>query len=71
MATTDTATIHSLLDEQRRYPPPADLAATANAKPDIYDIGFEAFWEQEGRERVTWFSEFESLYDWQPPYAKW
>jgi acetyl-CoA synthetase len=57
--------------EERRYPPPADFAAQANAQPEIYDEDFEAFWEREGRERVTWFEPFSKLYEWELPYAKW
>jgi acetyl-CoA synthetase len=57
--------------EERRYPPPADFAAKANARPEIYDEDFEAFWEREGRERVTWFEPFTKLYEWELPYAKW
>jgi acetyl-CoA synthetase len=57
--------------EERTYPPPEDFAAQANAKPDIYDIPFEDFWEREGRERVAWFELFSELYEWKPPYAKW
>ena len=47
--------------EERRYPPPEDFAAQANAQPDIYERDFEEFWEQEGRERVTWFEPFTEL----------
>jgi acetyl-CoA synthetase len=57
--------------EERRYPPPEDFAAQANAQPDIYERDFEEFWATEGRERVTWFEPFTELLDWQPPYAKW
>jgi len=57
--------------EERRYPPPEDFAAQANAQPDIYDRDFEEFWETEGRERVTWFEPFSKLLEWEPPYAKW
>src|SRR4051812_42939449 len=60
-----------MLLEERTYPPPEDFAAQANAKPDIYDVPFEDFWEQEARERVTWFEPFTQLYEWEPPYAKW
>jgi acetyl-CoA synthetase len=65
------AAIETLLDEERRYPPPADFASTANAQPDIYDVPFEEFWEREARERVTWFEPFTQLYEWELPYAKW
>ena len=57
--------------EERRYPPPEEFAAQANAQPDIYERDFEEFWEHEGRERVTWFEPFTELYEWEPPYAKW
>ncbi|MDE3190148.1 MAG: acetate--CoA ligase [Acidobacteriota bacterium] len=59
-----------MLLEERRYPPPEEFARQANAKPDIYDESFDAFWEREGRERVTWFEPFSKLYEWEPPYAK-
>ncbi len=67
---TDQA-IETLLAEHRRYPPPEDFAAQANAQPDIYDVPFEEFWERAGRERVTWFEPFTSLLEWELPYAKW
>ncbi len=63
--------IETLLAEERRYPPPEDFAAQANAQPEIYDVPFEEFWEREGRERVTWFEPFTSLLEWELPYAKW
>jgi acetyl-CoA synthetase len=63
--------IETMLLEERTYPPPADFAAQANAKADIYDAPFEEFWEREGRERLTWFEPFTELYEWEPPYAKW
>ncbi|MBO0687983.1 MAG: acetate--CoA ligase [Candidatus Dormibacteraeota bacterium] len=64
-------TIDTLLLEERRYPPPADLAATANAQAGIYEESFEGFWEREGRERVSWYEPFGELYRWEAPYAKW
>ena len=63
--------IDTMLLEERRYPPPPEFAAQANAKPDIYDEPFESFWEREARERLSWFEPFASLYEWEPPYAKW
>ncbi len=63
--------IEALLLEERRYPPPAEFAAQANAQPEIYDRDFEEFWETEARERITWFEPFEELYEWDLPYAKW
>jgi acetyl-CoA synthetase len=63
--------IDNLLLEERRFPPPPEFAAQANAQPGIYDEDFEAFWEREGRERVTWFEPFTKLLEWEQPYAKW
>jgi acetyl-CoA synthetase len=65
------AAIETMFLEERRYPPPEDFAAQANAQPDIYERDFEEFWESEARERVTWFEPFTKLYEWEPPYAKW
>jgi acetyl-CoA synthetase len=62
--------IETILEEERRYPPPPEFAAQANAKPDIYDVPFEEFWDREGRERLTWFEPYGELYEWKPPYAK-
>jgi acetyl-CoA synthetase len=71
LATTSTPHIDTLLLEERRYPPPEELAAHANARPEIYSLGFEELWEREGRERVSWFEDFTELYAWEPPYARW
>jgi acetyl-CoA synthetase len=63
--------IETMFLEERRYPPPPEFAAQANAKPEIYDEPFESFWEREARERLTWFEPFSTLYEWELPYAKW
>ncbi|HET9289237.1 MAG TPA: acetyl-coenzyme A synthetase N-terminal domain-containing protein, partial [Gaiella sp.] len=63
--------IHTLLDEERRFPPDADFAAQANAKPEIYAVDPDAFWEAEARERVSWFEDFHTLSEWELPYARW
>ncbi len=55
-------TIETILTEERCYPPPPEFAAAAVAQPDVYERGFEEFWESEGRERVTWFEPFTQLY---------
>jgi acetyl-CoA synthetase len=63
--------IDTMLLEERRYPPPPEFAAQANAQPEIYERAYDEFWEAEGRGRVTWFEDFTALLDWKPPYAKW
>jgi acetyl-CoA synthetase len=62
--------IDTILLEERRYPPPPDFAAQANAQPDIYERDFEEFWETEAF-RISWFEPFTKLYEWDPPYTKW
>jgi acetyl-CoA synthetase len=66
-----TQNIDTLLLEQRRYPPPPEFAAQANAKPDIYDKALEDFWRDEARARLSWFTPFDHVLEWKPPYAKW
>ena len=51
--------------------PPADIAASANAKPGFHDQDPDTFWETEGRNRLSWFTPFETLKEWDPPFAKW
>jgi acetyl-CoA synthetase len=68
---TETQTIDTLFLEERRYPPSAEFAEQANAKPAIYDEDFEAFWKRNAAERVSWFEPFSTLYEWEPPYTKW
>ncbi|MFN2544270.1 MAG: acetate--CoA ligase [Actinomycetota bacterium] len=63
--------IDTMFLEERRYPPPEDFARDANAKPDIYDADLEDFWREEAENRVTWFTPFDRVLEWDPPYAKW
>src|SRR5919204_5007843 len=63
--------IDALFLEERTYPPPEDFAEQANAQPDIYERDPNEFWETEARERITWFKDFDTLLEWEPPYAKW
>ena len=58
--------IAALFVENRTYPPPPDFAAAANAQPSIYDEDPDAFWERQGRERLSWFTPFTRLSQWDP-----
>jgi acetyl-CoA synthetase len=62
--------IDTLLAEERRYPPPAEFTAQANAKAEIYERSFEELWTEEAK-RVTFFEPWEELYEWNLPTAKW
>src|SRR5262249_12602406 len=52
-------------------PPPPAFAAAANAKADIYERDALEFWADEARTRVTWFEPFDTVCDWELPYARW
>ena len=71
MTPSESDTIETLLKEQRRYPPDPAFAAQANAGPELYELTLEELWEREGRDRVSWFTPFTKLYEWELPYAKW
>ncbi len=62
--------IDTLQTEERRYPPPAEFAAQANARADIYERDFDELWRTEAG-RLSWFEPWETLYEWEPPYARW
>ena len=66
--------IDALLQEQRRYPPPAEFAARANVNdPDVYrqaDEDFEGFWAR-WAEELVWFRKWDRVLEWNPPDARW
>jgi acetyl-CoA synthetase len=63
--------IETMFLEERRYPPPPEFAVSANAQPGIYDRDPLEFWADEARARVTWFEPFDTVCEWELPYAKW
>ena len=63
--------IDTALAEDRRFPPDEVFAAAANADASIYERDFDEFWASEARTRISWFRDFETLYEWELPYAKW
>jgi acetyl-CoA synthetase len=71
MSHPDGNTISALMHEQRTYPPAPEITAQANAQPGFYDQDPDEFWEREGRTRLSWFTPFTTLKEWEPPYAKW
>ncbi|HZP14331.1 MAG TPA: AMP-binding protein, partial [Nocardioides sp.] len=59
------AALDNLLHEQRRFAPPADLAAHANVQAEAYDRAAadrEAFWA-EAAERLTWSKRWDRVLD--------
>ncbi|WP_134106756.1 acetate--CoA ligase [Kribbella pratensis] len=62
------------MHEERRFEPPAELAANANLKADAYERAAadpEGFWAEQAK-RITWATEPTETLDWSnPPFAKW
>jgi acetyl-CoA synthetase len=67
-------TLSNLLHEERRFEPPADLAANANVTAEVYEEAerdLVGFWEK-AAERLTWETKWDRALDWDdPPFAKW
>jgi acetyl-CoA synthetase len=72
-------TIKSILQENRTFAPPADLAANAEIKSlDDYQALYDraaadptAFWAELAQKELDWFQQWDTTLDWQPPFAKW
>jgi len=66
--------ISALLEETRRFPPPAEFAADAVVNdPAIYERAAadpEAYWAARARE-LEWMQPFTRVLDWKPPHATW
>ena len=62
--------IETMQVEERRFPPSAAFAAQANAQPGIYARDFDELWATEAG-RIDWFEPWTTLYEWEPPHAKW
>jgi acetyl-CoA synthetase len=67
-------TLSNLLHEERRFEPPADLAAAANVTAEAYadaEADLVGFWEK-AAEMLTWETRWERGLDWDDaPFAKW
>jgi len=70
---TDDA-LSNLLHEDRRFPPPEDIAANANVTAETYaeaEADFDGFWAEQA-ERLSWQTKPTQVLDWsKPPFAKW
>jgi acetyl-CoA synthetase len=68
-----TAALSNLLREERRFPPPPELAADAVADASWYSAATSdrlAFWESQAR-ALDWETPWERVCEWEPPFAKW
>jgi acetyl-CoA synthetase len=65
--------IATLLTESRRFPPPAEFAAAANAQPSIYSAAKAdrlRFWEEQAR-ALDWITPWSKTLEWKVPHAQW
>ncbi|WP_026412275.1 acetate--CoA ligase [Actinomadura oligospora] len=67
-------TLSNLLQETRRFPPPAELAESANVTDEAYERAAAdrlGFWAEQA-DRLTWTKRWDEVLDWSnPPFAKW
>ncbi|MET9338652.1 acetate--CoA ligase [Nonomuraea sp. NPDC003804] len=70
---TEPQALSNLLQENRRFAPPADLAAAANVTAAAYteaEADRLAFWEK-AADRLTWAKRWDTTLEWNAPFAKW
>lgn len=73
------ANIESILQEKRLFPPSAEFSQNAHIKSAedyqrLYDKAKsnpEAFWAELAEQELDWFQKWDTVLDWQPPFAKW
>ncbi len=75
MADETGATIEEFGHEQRLFPPPAEFAAAAlNNDRSLYDqaaADHEGFWAAQAQDLVSWYEPWDTVLEWDLPYAKW
>src|SRR5688572_23533027 len=75
---SDTSAIESVLTEERLFPPSAEFSANAHIKSfeeyeRIYDEAAKdpaAFWAEQA-ESLHWFRKWDTVLEWNEPFAKW
>ncbi|GLX96330.1 acetate--CoA ligase [Herbidospora sp. NBRC 101105] len=71
--TESQETLSNLLQENRRFEPPAELAAAANVTASAYTEASAdrlAFWEA-AADRLAWAERWHTTLEWEAPFAKW
>ncbi|GAB4470514.1 MAG: acetate--CoA ligase [Elainellaceae cyanobacterium] len=72
-------TIESILHEDRQFLPPAAFSQQAHIKTlEEYEQLYERaaadpqkFWAELAQKELHWFEKWQTVLDWQPPFAKW
>ncbi len=70
---TEPQALSNLLQENRRFAPPDELASAANVTEAAYDEASAdrlAFWER-AADRLAWSKRWETTLEWNAPFAKW
>ncbi len=65
--------LSALASENRRFDPPAGLAASANVQAEAYQRAAEdrlGFWAEQAQ-RLDWTTTWTQVLDWRPPFASW
>ncbi|MBC3194127.1 acetate--CoA ligase [Pseudonocardia sp. C8] len=68
-----SSALDALSTESRSFPPPEGFAAQANATADWYDradADREGFWAEQAN-RLDWTKQWDTVLEWEPPFAKW
>ena len=73
--TTPAAAIEVVLDELRTFPPPESFKKDALVvDTHLYDEAnrdFEGFWARQAAELLTWQREWDTILEWDLPFAQW
>lgn len=66
--------IDVLLEENRKFDPPAEFKRSAHVKSeDVYDKAArdpEAYWAEEAR-KLDWIKPWDKVLEWKPPHSQW
>ncbi len=73
------ANIESILHEKRIFPPSSEFSQNAHIKSlEDYQQLYEkaksdpqTFWAELAEQELDWFQKWDTVLDWQPPFAKW
>ena len=72
-------TITSMLDERRKFQPPPEFSKNAYIKSmdeykELYgksEKDLEGFWAEQAEDLIHWFKKWDTVLEWNPPFAKW
>ena len=69
------ATIEDYLAEDRTFPPPESFTADALlVDAEVYDEAAadrEGFWARQAADLLTWQRDWDTVLEWEPPFARW